>query len=404
MKTQKKSYKNNSYKKNSYKKNKTLKKSVNTLKNVNYIPDDLKNITAKISVKALKNNLDYLRKKSGADVMPVLKANAYGHGIIEIARICRKLGVKYIGVATIGEAIQIRNSGDKGRILAWLYDVNSDQVKKAVSKNIDIAIFDDKHIPIISKSLPKNAKKKANIHLFIDTGIDRNGIPYENAINAAKQIISDSKFKLVGVMSHLCCAEKKNDNVTIKQLHLFRKLRDDLSNINIKPELFHIAATNGILNYDVSDFPLVRSGGGFFGLDDNQNKNLIPVLSLSSKIVQLKYISKGAGVGYDRKYIAHHKEYIAIVPIGYADLLPLIPGEKISVTVNGTKRKVLGLESMDQIVIQARKDDKIGDEVYFFGDKSKGLTSPIDFAKPSGTTIYNIITHVGSRVKREYVD
>jgi alanine racemase len=366
------------------------------------IPRDFKNITAKVSIKAFKNNINYLRKKSGTDVMPVLKANAYGHGIIEVAKICRKLNVNYIGVATLGEAMQLRNSGDTGRILGWLYDVNSDQVKNSVSKNIDIGIFDDKHIPIISKSLPKNAK--ANIHLFIDTGIDRNGIPYENAIEAAKQIVNNPKFKLVGIMSHLCCAETKNNNPTLKQFTLFRKLRQDLTDINIRPEMYHIAATNGILNYDVSDFEMVRSGCGFYGLDESQNKNLISALSLTSKIAQLKYIPKGAGVGYDRKYIAHHKEYIAIIPIGYADVLPLMAHEKIKVSVNGAKRKILGLESMDQIVIQAKKGDKIGDEVRFFGDKNKGFTSAIDFAKPSGTTPFNIITHIGNRVNHIYVN
>ena len=372
-----------------------------TIKCNSEIPKDFKNITARVNIKAFKNNINYLRKKSGTDVMPVLKANAYGHGIIEVAKICRKLNVNYIGVATLGEAIQIRNSGDTGRILGWLYDVNSNQVKKSVSKNIDIGIFDDKHIPIISKSLPKNAK--ANIHLFIDTGIDRNGIPYENAIEAAKQIVNNPKFKLVGIMSHLCCAETKNNNPTLKQFTLFRKLRQDLTDLNIRPEMYHIAATNGILNYDVSDFEMVRSGCGFYGLDKSQNKNLIQALSLTSKIAQLKYIPKGAGVGYDRKYIAHHKEYIGIIPIGYADLLPLMAHEKIKVSVNGTKRKILGLESMDQIVIQAKKEDKIGDEVRFFGDKNKGFASAIDFAKPSGTTPFNIITHIGQRRNHEYV-
>ena len=375
-------------------KNKTIKCNAE-------IPKDFKNITARVNIKAFKNNINYLRKKSGTDVMPVLKANAYGHGIIEVAKICRKLNVNYIGVATLGEAIQLRNSGDTGRILGWLYDVNSNQVKNSVSKNIDIGIFDDKHIPIISKSLPKNAK--ANIHLFIDTGIDRNGIPYENAVEAAKQIVNNPKFKLVGIMSHLCCAETKNNNPTLKQFTLFRKLRQDLTDLNIRPEMYHIAATNGILNYDVSDFEMVRSGCGFYGLDKSQNKNLIQALSLTSKIAQLKYIPKGAGVGYDRKYIAHHKEYIGIIPIGYADLLPLMAHEKIKVSVNGTKRKILGLESMDQIVIQAKKEDKIGDEVRFFGDKNKGFASAIDFAKPSGTTPFNIITHIGQRVNHEYV-
>ena len=182
------------------KKQKHNKKHNKTLKRVNEIcvnemPNDFKNINAVVSKKVLKHNLNYLKKKSGCDVMPVLKANAYGHGMIEVAKICRKMGVNYIGTATLGEAMQIRNSGDKGRILGWLYDITTDQVKKAVAANIDIGIFDDKHIPIISKSLPQNAK--ANVHLFIDTGIDRNGISYENAIASALQIINDPKFKLV---------------------------------------------------------------------------------------------------------------------------------------------------------------------------------------------------------------
>jgi len=384
-------------KRNHSKKNRTFKYKK---KYSNKIPDEFQNITAEISISALKHNLAYLRKKSGTDVMPVLKANAYGHGIVEIAKICRKLGVKYIGVATLGEAILLRNSGDRGKILGWLYDINSDQIKKAVSENIDIGVFDDKHIPIISKSLPKNAK--ANIHLFVDTGIDRNGIPYEKAIDAAKQIVNDKKFKLVGVMSHLCCAETKNNNPTIKQLKLFRKLRQDLYDLNIKPELFHIAATSGILNYDVSDFSISRSGSGFYGLEED--KNLIQAMSLTSTIQQLKYIAKGSGVGYDRKYIAHHKELIAIIPIGYADLLPLKANEKLSVIVNGTKRKILGLESMDQIVIQGKRGDKLGDEVRIFGDKKKGFISALDFVKPSGTSPFNIIPHIGNRIKYKYVD
>lgn len=376
-------------------KNKTAKKC-NT-----EIPSEFKNITASINVSALKRNLEYLKKKSGTDVMPVLKANAYGHGIVEIAKICRSFGVNYIGVATIGEAIQIRNSGDKGKILAWLYDVNGNQVRDAASRDIDVGIFDETHIPIISKSLPPD--EKASVHLFVDTGIDRNGIPYERAIDAAKTIIGDPKFNLVGVMSHLCCAKSKRNPATIKQFELFRKLRADLAELNIKPQLFHISATDGILNYDNSDFEMVRSGAGFYGLDSSQDKHLTQAFNLTSKIVQLKRIPKGAAVGYDRTYISQKPERIAIVPIGYADLLPIIPHEKMRVIVNGTKRKVLGLESMDQIVVQAKPEDKLGDEVRIFGDKKHGFISAVDFSKQSGTTASNIITHLGNRVNVEFV-
>ena len=141
-----------SIKRNRKKYSNTTKK---TIKKCSKIPAEFKNITAIVSTHAVKKNLQYLKKKSGTDVMPILKANAYGHGIVEMAKICRRLHVKHIGVATIGEAIQIRNSGDKGRILAWLYDVHSDQVRDAVAQNIDIAIFNAAHIPIISKSSSK---------------------------------------------------------------------------------------------------------------------------------------------------------------------------------------------------------------------------------------------------------
>lgn len=374
-------------------KNKTLKKCVTN------IPEEFKNITAKINIKAFKKNIEYLKKKSGTDVMPVLKANAYGHGIIEMAKICRQLGVKNIGVATLGEAIEIRNSGDKGMILGWLYDVTTNEVKDAVKKNIDIGLFDETHIPIISKMLPKNAE--ARIHLFVDTGIDRNGVPYEKAFDAALKIAGDPKMKLVGLMSHLCCSETKNNNPTNKQLKLFRELRTKLAEHGITPEFVHIGNSTGILNYDMSDFTLSRSGSGIFGLEES--KNLTPVLGLTSKIIQLKYVHKGDGIGYDRKYIAHNNKYIAIVPVGYADLIPLTKSEKLVVDVNGSKRKVLGLESMDQIVIEAKKGDKKGDIVKFFGDKKKGFSNTLNaFAEMGSTTPYNIITHLGNRVQREY--
>ena len=380
---------------NKVKKNKTLK-----IKCKSEIPQEYKNITGTIDINAFKHNINYLKKKAKTDIMPVLKANAYGHGIVEISRICRNLGIKYIGVATLGEAIQIRNSGDKGRILGWLYDVTTNEVRDAVLKNIDIGIFDENHIPIISKSLPKGVKAK--IHLFVDTGIDRNGIPYDKAVEAAKQIVADPKFELVGMMSHLCCAtEKLNNKPTLKQFEIFRKVRQDLADLNIKPPLVHIGNTAGILDYDLSDFTLSRSGIGIYGYG---SKKLIPIMDITSKIIQLKYVPKGAGIGYDRTFIAHKKTYIGIVPIGYADFLPLTKSEELSVIVNGTRRKVLGLESMDQIVIEAKKEDKLGDKVDIFGKKNKNFLSGEEFAKMGHTTIHNILTHIGSRVNHTYIN
>jgi alanine racemase len=383
--------------------NKLSKKSHNKTKRVykNSHPMDenkYKNIIGTVDVDLFRKNIDFLRKKAKLDIMPVLKANAYGHGMIEMAKICRENGVTYLGVATLGEAIQIRDSGDKGRILGWLYDVYSDEINTAVSKNIDIGVFDEKHIPIISKKLPQGSKAK--IHLFVDTGIDRNGVPYEKALEAAKLITSDSKFELVGLMSHFCCADDKNNRATLNQLHLFRTLRKEMENNNIKPELVHIANTSGILNYDISDFTLARSGSGIYGYGE---KKLTPIMNVSSKIIQLKYIPKKQGIGYDRTYITKKKTYVGIVPIGYADFLPLTKTGRVSVMVNGTRRKVLGLESMDQIVIEAKKGDKLGDCVHVFGNKNKGFITGNELGKMGHTTVFNILTHMSRRVGYDYL-
>ena len=361
------------------------------------MPDAYKMITAEISISALKFNLHYLRQKAKTDIMPVLKSNAYGHGIVPMAKTCRQLGVFMIGVATLAEALQLRLNGDKGRILGWLYDVHSGQVKEAVQQGVDVAIYDETHIPIILKQL-KGVKQIANIHLFVDTGMNRIGVPSHKALAAAEAIQKESAhFKLVGLMSHLCCAETKNNTPTKKALTLFRQIRQQLADHGFKPPFVHIANSDAIINYDVSDFTMARSGSGFYG---HTVPALHQAMSLKSKIIQLKHIGKGEGVGYGLKYKAHARKYIAIVPMGYADMLPKTPSEKLHVYVNGTIRKVLGRESMDQIVIDGHEHDKLGDDVVFFDQKHITLQ---DFSKMAKTTDANLITHMSERIKRVYV-
>ena len=148
---------------------------------VTYIPASDKDIKAVIDINAIRNNINFLKKKSGTDLMPVLKADAYGHGLIEMAKILRKLGIKYIGVATLGEAILLRKSGDKGRILSWLYDIDGHEFNDGLKLNLDIAIFDEKLIPKIESMIPKG--KKVKVTMFVDTGINRSQ-PITNSISS----------------------------------------------------------------------------------------------------------------------------------------------------------------------------------------------------------------------------
>ena len=370
-------------------KNKTIKNH-QKIKNQNII-------TATINIDALCKNIKYIKQKSKTDIIPVLKANAYGHGMVEIAKILRKKQIELIGVATLEEALILRKSGDKGRILYWIYDLYNPNFK--VYPDLDIGIVDENHIDKLSTIIPKN--KKCNIHLFVDTGINRAGIPYEYALSAAKKINDNPKLNLVGMMSHLIESEFKNDKLVNEQLRKFRLLRSQLEDINIIPKYVHIANSGGVLNYDVSDFTHCRIGQLLHGLDNKKYQQL--TMTLSTTILQLKNIKKGDGVGYDYKYYAPKNMRIAIAGIGYADFLPILSSGKLYVYINGTKRKVLGLESMDQIVIAAKNTDKLHDKIIIFGDGINCPQTIDDIAKEGNTISYELLPHIGYRVKHEYI-
>jgi len=367
-------------------------------------------IVVTIDAAAIRHNADYLRKMSKTDIMPVLKANAYGHGAIPISKILRAHGVKMIGTATIGEALMLRKSGDNGRIVAWLYDVNGPELGEAIRKNIDICIIDSSHVLVVCKLAAKHAQR-VRIHLFVDTGINRAGIRYTEAIPTALELSNAPCIALVGLMSHFTQSELPNDATTHKQLKMFRELRDTLlRDHNVAFEHVHIANSGGCLNYDVSDFTLARPGLSVFGMDPNGkcNKNLWPAMTVESRIIQIKPISKGDTVGYDKTYTAKKNMLICVAPIGYADGVPRSSSGKLHVIVNGTRRKVLGNISMDQIVIEAHPNDAVGNTVLLFGSPRNGATiqTIYDVADASNTIPHEIVTRVNSsmRVVMKYIN
>lgn len=362
-------------------------------------------LIATIDSSAIRHNLDYLRKMSKTDVMPVLKANAYGHGAVAVSKIIRAHGTKMIGVATLGEALMLRESGDKGHIVAWLYDVNEQELKEAICKNVDICIIDRKHISIICKLAAKH-DKRVRVHMFVDTGINRAGIPYGESIQVALELSTNPRIFLVGLMSHFIQSEIKNDATTHKQLRLFRDLRRTLLTKHyIDFEHVHIANSGGCLNYDVSDFTLARPGLAVFGIDPNgkYNKNLRPAMTVESEIIQVKHISKGEHVGYDNNFLAKKNMTICIAPIGYADIIPRSSSGKLHVVINGTRRKVLGNISMDQIVIDANPSDSVGDAVLLFGSPRNGAKQSVYQVADASDTIVNEVYSRANSANRMYI-
>jgi len=378
---------------------KTRKKKYSSLSpcNIPYIPPNDRDIVATISLSAIQHNLNELTKKSGTEIMPILKSNAYGHGIYEMAKQLRHMGVEYLGVATLGEAILLRNHGDKGRIISWLYNIHGQEIKDAISLDLDITLFDETHLPLLQRMIPKG--KKVRLTVFVDTGIQRAGIPYDKALDICRTVAETPCFSFVGIMSHLVCSDRPHHPIIHKQLRLFRSLRDTLRQEGIEPPMVHIANTDACLQYDVSDFTISRAGCGIIGISRCSYPRLQLAMELTTRIIQIKEIQKGDGVGYGWTFRAPRRMKIAILPIGYGDGIPF---STFYVYCNGSRRKILGDISMDQMVIESKKDN-MNDIVCLFGNGSSCPQTIYDIEQQSGSTHVEILSHLGHRIRRIYI-
>lgn len=379
--------------------NKTQKRKNNTKELLNNNTS-----CAVIDTKLIQSNINIMSKVSGTEIMPVLKGNAYGHGAVEIARFLRSIGIRYIGVATVNEALELRNSGDKGRILAWLYDSYSRDVFNAFHNDIEIAIFDEEAISRIIREIPKG--KCVNITVFVDTGFNRTGIRYERALDVIQKLSQNPSIKIEGLMSHLVESKISDSSLVMEQLSKFRKLRTELAGIHIQPNQVHIANTNSCLYYDVSDFTISRVGVGIFGFDIKsqimKKYNIQPIMTLQTRILQIKSIKKGECIGYGCDYVSPKNMTICIIGIGYADI-PIYNYNRIYYFIRGTRRRVLGKTNMDQIVCVSKPGDKLHDIAYLYGVKHT-LKQTIDtISRKLNVLSSEVSSLIGNRIKRIYL-
>ena len=380
-------------------------------------------IRAEVVADSIRKNIVYLSGKSGTEIIPVIKGNAYGHGIVTVAKILRSLKIKYIAVATAEEAIHLREEGgDRGRILCWLYTACSDELRRAIELDIDIAIFDDSSVHHFKKAAAAAAnKRRVRLTLFVDTGMNTAGVPYHKAIDVCKLLTTQegqakSGIEIVGLMSHMISSHKPNCRVVEQQLHKFRLLRRKLEEEEgIKPAFVHIANTGGCLNYDVSDFSHSRAGKGIFGIHPdfrmlNTRRRMVVgggllhlAMSVHSYIIQVK-ACEGAFVGYKRGKATRKRcppsRSVAIVPCGFGDIIP-VQFEGHHVFIHGReKRRVLAV-CMDQMVVEAKRGDKVGDEIHLFGNHCP--QSLYDFAKVAKVHPTELLARMGRRIKTRVV-
>jgi len=356
---------------------------------------------ARIDTAHLASNIAYLKSTSKTALMAVVKADAYGHGLLGVGLSAEKAGADWLGVALLEEAITLRTHGVRIPILAWLVSPGSD-FKSAVDHDIDVAVSSIAAFKEIAQ-LPN----KPRIHIELDTGMTRGGFLDE----WQEFLLQDfSTVNVVGVFSHFARADEPGEKQNDEQLKRFNIMVADLANIGVNPTIKHLSNSAATLKNPSAHFDLVRAGISLYGLSpdvstlgSSKNLSLRPVMQLRAKLHLVKTVPAGSAVGYGATAITKVQTKLGVVAMGYADGIPRI-AKDAGVFINGKKAPIIGRVSMDQFVVDLGADSTVvsGDWVIIFGDGSHGEYTADDWGSASLSINYEIVTRIGPRVPRLY--
>lgn len=360
-----------------------------------------------INLNNIKDNLHELKKglKESTKVCCVLKADAYGHGAIEVSKMLELENIDYIAVARLEEAIELRENNIKTPILCLGYICKSD-IKEAIENNITLTVYSldmAKFIDCESKQLNINAK----IHIKIDTGMSRLGfIPNTKSIEDIKSICSMNNIDVEGVYTHFAVADDKDKNETYTQVSKFKYVIDSLNESNIDIPIKHVSNTAGTIDLKELGFNMVRMGIGLYGCypSNEVSKEILlkPALTLKSRITGIKQLEKGSKVGYGYTYECKEDLKIATVSIGYADGFYRSQVNP-KVKVNGFLCDVVGRICMDQCMIRIPDNLNVNveDEVILIGNEDDIRVEDVAFR--ANTINYEILCSISKRVERQYI-
>lgn len=366
---------------------------------------------AHIDLGALRANVAALRAKSpGAAFMAVVKADAYGHGMVPCARAALEAGATWLGVATPEEALALRAAGVGGRVLCWLWTPGGPW-RACVEADVDVTVSAPWALDE-AVAAAKAAGRTARVQLKIDAGLGRNGAQpaqWPGLTAAARAAEKAGLIQVTGVWAHFSCADEPGHPAIERELAVFRRAVEQAADAGLEPEVRHIANSPGTLTLPESHFDLVRPGVAMYGISPvpevggPADFGLRPVMTLAARLASVKTVPGGHGVSYGHRYVTPGPTTLALVPVGYADGVPRHASGAGPVLVAGKWRTVAGRVAMDQFVVDLGGDAaSAGDEVLLFGPGDRGEPTAEDWARACGTIAYEIVSRVGVRVPRVY--
>jgi alanine racemase len=367
--------------------------------------------SAEINLSAIADNLKLIKGKTNAQVLAVVKADAYGHGLIQVGKAAEAAGANWLGTALLEEGIALRNNGIKVPIISWLTPLGED-FKTAINLDIDLSISS---IELLTEviSAGKFVKKIPRVHIEVDTGMSRGGVgdDWQIFLTELSKTVKANEINIIGIWSHFARADEPGQVMNQAQLNTFEDRIKSASDVGIKPEFIHIANSAAALTNNGAHKNIIRWGIGLYGLSpdinnlgDSKSLKLKPAMRLKAKLHLVKAVKAGVSVGYGGTAITKSDTKLGVVTLGYADGVPRNANNLAGVFVDGKRAPLIGRVSMDQFVVDLRMNSsaKTGDEVIVFGDGISGEYTVDEWAKASGTINYEIVTRIGSRVPRIY--
>lgn len=329
-----------------------------------------------------------------------VKANAFGHGAAEVARVAMASGASMLGFARLSEALALRASGQDAPMFAWLNDV-ADHAALAAAADIDISVSGLENLREIA-----SAHSGVAVHLEVETGLNRGGTSPEDwaeFIAEARRFEAAGQIRVRGIWSHLSHASDADISRSRAQDQRLRAAISAAREAGLTPEFTHLANSSGVALIDPTAYNMVRLGAGVYGIDE-VGIGLHPAMTLSARVMQTKRVQAGEGVSYGHTYRAPRDTTLALIAVGYADGLPWAAHGRAEVGFAGGRRPVAGRISMDQIMVDMGDlPVAVGDRVTLFGPGAHGEPTAAEWAGWAGTLEHEIYCGIGSRINRRYI-
>ncbi|MFI0487622.1 alanine racemase [Actinomadura sp. 9N215] len=363
---------------------------------------------ARVDLDAIAGNVGLLRERArGAEVMAMVKAEAYGHGLAEAAGAALAGGASWLGVAKLGEALRLRDAGLTARTLVSV-GVPGEPYEEAVARDVDLSVGSMWLLEEVVRAA-EQAGRAARLHLKADTGMSRGGVrghDWEELVDAALKAEASGRVHVVGVMSHFACADEPGHPSIAAQIGAFTEMVEYAEKAGARFEVRHLSNSAAALTLPEARFDLVRPGIAMYGLSPIPalgTFGLRPAMTLVADAALVKRAPAGSGVSYGHTYHTERDTNLAVVPVGYGDGIPRHGSNLLQVLAAGARRTIAGRVCMDQFVIDLGDDELApGDEIVLFGPGDRGEPTAQEWAEALGTISYEIVTRIGSRVPRAY--